>query len=123
MSANMAQLASFTRDLADVVAFELKRHLTITDKQAGELGLTCAQKACDEFAGQLIYVPMNIALRISERDRALYALYVSNGRNINATAKEFDCSVQTAYKRVRMIETAEFNARQGALFAGDETDS
>jgi Mor family transcriptional regulator len=120
VSANFERVASFMRDLGDTVAREVKRELNLSEARAVEIGMACAQKACEEYGGQLIYVPLGLALQISARDRELYAFYTDNGRDIVATAKQFNCSVQTAYKRVRMVETAAYNDRQGALFEDPE---
>ena len=120
MSVNYDRVASFMRDLGETIAHQVKVKLKIPEAQAIEFGLECAQKACAEFGGELIYVPLGFALQISERDREMYQFYVDNGRNILATHKQFECSVQTAYRRIRLIETAAFNERQGALF--DDAD-
>jgi len=116
MSANFDRVASFMRDLGDLIARQAKSQLSIPEAQAIEFGMGCSQKACDEFRGELLYVPMGFALQVAARDRELYAFYLAHGRNIVPTAKEFECSVQTAYRRVRLVELADFNERQGGLF-------
>lgn len=116
MSANFERAAAFIRDLAEVVSRELQQAGGVPADQAAAIGMDCAQRACDEFAGQLVYIPMGLSIRIDERDEAMYAAYVANGRDAAAVAKQFDVSVQTAYKRIRIIETAAYNDRQGALF-------
>ncbi|MBN8885948.1 MAG: hypothetical protein J0I77_09530 [Rudaea sp.] len=123
MSANFDRTAAFTRDLAEVVSRKLQAELSLPPEQAGEIGMACAQEMCDEFGGELIYVGKGWVLQISERDRELHAYYVKSGRNIVATAKQFDLGVQAAYKRVRLFEAAEFNSRQGALFGDDACGS
>ena len=120
MSANYDRAASFMRDLGDTIAQEVRRQLGMPDERATAFGMDCAQRACDEFAGQLIYVPLGLAIKIEARDREMYDAYVAAGRDINAVAKRFECSVQTAYRRIRIIELAEFNERQGGLFGDDE---
>lgn len=119
MSASLDRFAAFARELADIVARAVREEVDMSDARAIEIGLRSAQKACDEFAGQLIYVPMGFAVRISERDQAMYEEYCRNGRDAAAVAKQWSMSVQTAYKRIRLVEAAAFTARQGALFETD----
>ena len=120
MSANFDRAATFLRDLADVVARAAHESLGIAPERAIEFGFATAQKACDEFRGQMIYVPIGLALKIDERDRAMFEEYVRSGRDIVAVAKQFEVSVQTAYKRVKLVETALFSERQGELFPQDQ---
>jgi len=120
VSANLDRVATFMRDLADIVGREVQTVLGVPADRAAEFGLATAQKACEEFRGQLIYVPIGLALRISERDQEMFEWYCLNGRDIGATAKKFEVSVPTAYKRVKIVETALYNERQGALFPEEE---
>lgn len=120
MSANFDRAASFLRDLADVLARAAQDSLGIAPERAVEFGFATAQKACEEFRGQLIYVPIGLAIQIDERDRAMFEEYARNGRDIVAVAKQFEVSVPTAYKRVKIVETALFHERQGALFPEDD---
>ena len=116
MSVNLDRVAAFARELADIVTRVVRDEVEVSDARAAEIGMTSAQKVCDEFAGQLIYVPMGFAVRISERDQAMYAEYLDNGRDAAAIAKKFGVSVQTAYKRIRLVEAAAYADAQGALF-------
>jgi Mor family transcriptional regulator len=118
VSANFDRVASFMRDLGDLIARQAKQQLSMPEAQAVEFGMHCSQQACDEFRGELLYVPMGYALQIAARDIELYAFYEAHGRNIVPTAKQFECSVQTAYRRVRLVELADINERQGGLFDG-----
>ena len=43
---------------------------------------------------------------------------MANGRDIVATAKKFEVSMQTAYLRIRLVVAAELAERQGGLFDG-----
>jgi Mor family transcriptional regulator len=116
VSYNLKLVATFMRELADTVASELQDTLGLPQERAAEIGLRSAQTVCDEFGGQLIYVPQGFALRITERDRALYSEFCSNGRDAAATARKFEISIQQVYKRIRLIEAAEYAERQGSLF-------
>lgn len=118
MSANYNRVADFARDLGDTIAREIKRQLNLSEARAVEIGVGCAQRICDEYRGELIYVPIGTT-RIDKRDRELVDFYRSHGDDIVAVAKHFDLCVQTAYKRIRVVEAAELNARQGGLFEDD----
>jgi len=117
MSANYNRVAEFSRDLCDIIAREVKRQLDLPEAKAIEIGSGCAQRICDEYRGELIYVPIG-STRIDKRDRELIEFHRKNGEDIRTTAKQFDLCVQTAYRRIRIIEAAEYDERQGGLFEG-----
>lgn len=118
MSANLDRLATFTRELAEFAARTLRQELNLPEDQAVEIGVKIAQGGCREFAGELIYVPMDMMAQIDERDREMLAAYIACGRDIVPVAKEFDVCVQTAYRRIRLAEAAGYARRQGTLFDG-----
>lgn len=121
MSANLDRFATFTRELADITARVLQDRLALDTAAAGPVGLDVAQQVSAEFAGQLIYVPSNARAKLDQRDRAMLALYQATDRNIDAVAKQFGVSVNTAYLRIRLAEAAAYALRQGGLFdAADE---
>lgn len=120
MSSNLKMVATFMRELADTVAHELRAALGLSEEDAAEIGMRSAQQVCDEFGGMLIYVPQGLALRISARDKALYEEYLANGRDAAAVARKFNLSIQSAYKRIRMIEATAYAERQGSLFADQD---
>lgn len=116
MSANLARFATFTRELADIAARVLQDRLGATEADATELGLHIAQQVCSEFSGQTIYVPSNARATIDDRDRAMLALYLKTGKNIDAVAKTFGVSMNTAYLRIRLAKAADYQSRQAGLF-------
>jgi Mor family transcriptional regulator len=116
MSENFERFTGFMRDLGDVVCRELKARLKLSDDDALTIGMHCSRRVCEEFRGELLYVPIGRALQISERDHEMYAYYVASKRNIRATAKKYDLGIQGAYKRIHMIEESQYKTRQGALF-------
>lgn len=120
MSANLDRVATFTRELAEISARVVGDALKVPADQAAEIGLKIASQVCDDYSGQLIYVPSGFAVRINERDQAMYAAYVASSRDIVATARQFDVTVKTAYQRVRMVEAADYARRQGALFDAED---
>jgi Mor family transcriptional regulator len=119
VSANYSRVADFARDLGETIAHEMKRQLGLPEARAIEIGVGCAQRICDEYRGELIYVPIG-STRIDKRDRELIEYHRSHGKDVVATAKQFDLCVQTVYRRIKIIETAELNERQGGLFEDTE---
>lgn len=119
MSANQERVATFARELAEISAREIASALDIPAKEAMNLGVLVADKVCEEFGGQLIYIPTGLAIRIYERDRAMYAYWRANGKDFVATAKQYKVVVKTVYQRIRMIEAADYARRQGGLFPAE----
>ena len=119
-SANLDRVSGFAAELADVVAQELGDGIMVAGEDVRLIGLRVAQRVCDEFGGQTIYVPLGLALQITDRDREMHRYYLASGRDAAATASQFGCGMQNVYRRVAMIESADFAARQGALFDGSD---
>lgn len=119
MSANLDRLATFTRELAEFAARTLSEELGLPEDQAIDLGIKIAQGGCREFKGEIIYVPKDRFTEIDQRDLDMLAAYVAAGRNITPVAKQFDVCVQTAYRRIRLLEGTLYAKRQGALFDGE----
>lgn len=122
MSNNLARVPIFMSDLADIAARVLVDELGLDAERAGEIGMRISREGCAEHAGEILYIPAGQALNIDERDRAMHAFYVSNGKDINAVAHEFKVVVQTAYKRIRLVEAMLYAERQGGLFEPAEAD-
>lgn len=120
MSANAERVAAMIRDLADIAEHVIKTKLRVDEAVARETGYEIAQSLCDEYRGQQMYMASNFHWRIDQRDREMYAAYVDSGRDAVATAKRFDVSVHTVYRRVRLVESAEYAERQSTLFDADD---
>jgi len=119
MSANQERVATFARELAEISAREIVAALQIPAEDASNLGLRIADAVCAEFGGEPIYIPIGLAVRIDERDRAMYADWRANGKNFLATAKQYNVAVKTVYQRIRMVEAADYARRQGGLFPSE----
>lgn len=116
MADNLERVTAFARDIAEVVAREVQDALAVGAQEAADIGLRAAQAVCDEYAGLNIYVPMGMSIRIAARDQAMLDDYVANGRDAAAIARKYGLSIQTAYKRLRMVEAATYAQRQPGLF-------
>jgi len=122
VSANLARVPIFMRELANDVARVLIDELQLDASRADELGLRIARAACQRRAGELIYVSKGAALDIDDRDRELYSLYYQYGKDANRVAQWFDISVKQVYERVRIVEAARQAENQGALFVPADED-
>lgn len=120
MSRNLDLVAALTREIAEIAAAVVR---DAEDAPPAEIGLEIAQRVCDTFAGQLVYVPMSFRLRLSERDQEMHQHYIRSGRNAKATAEAFECSIHTVYRRVALIEAAEHSTRQPDLFPSDQPEA
>lgn len=70
-SANFDRAATFMRDLAEIISPQLHAGLGLPKERSAELGMDCSEKVCEQFSGELIYVPQGLSIRITERDRAM----------------------------------------------------
>lgn len=123
MSDNLARIATMLRDLAEIAGDELRQVLKLDQEQSEELGLRIAQRFCDEWGGQMVYIPSGYTLRLSQRDREMHDEYVRSGRDIGTVARKFSVSIHTAYRRIRLIEADDHATRQPGLFQeGEGTD-
>jgi Mor family transcriptional regulator len=116
VSKNLDRVTALVRELADLVSRTAIERLAVPPEVAAELGLETAQAFCTEYGGQVIYIPAGFAVRINQRDREMFDLFVSSGRNINAVTKKFGCSIHTAYRRIKLVEAAQYAERQPNLF-------
>lgn len=124
MSANLARVPAFMRDLADVAQRVLVGRLHIDPALAAEIGLQIARDACAEHAGEMLYIPAGMELNIDDRDRDMYAFYLRCGKDVNQVARKFERSVKQIYERVRLYEAMLQAENQGALFdEADEADA
>lgn len=115
MSTNLDRLATFTRELAEFAASTLSAELGLSEDQAIALGIKIAQGGCRNFKGEIIYVPIDKLAQIDQRDLDMLAAYVAAGRDITPVARQFGVCVQTAYRRIRLLEAELYAQRQGAL--------
>ncbi|HET7266792.1 MAG TPA: Mor transcription activator family protein [Oleiagrimonas sp.] len=120
MSTNLERAATFLRDLADIAGRVLQDELSLPPAQAAEVGQRIARVTCDEHRGEPIYIPASLALKLEERDEAMYAFWLASGKDIHAVAKKFDITEKQAYERIRLYKAAAFTRAQGTLDLGDD---
>jgi Mor family transcriptional regulator len=116
MSANAERVPALMLELADVAQRVIQARCKVSPDEARDAGLEIVREVCTEFGGELLYIPKGTALAIDERDRAMFRRYVEVGRDIQVVVREFDICVQQAYRRVKLVERAEYHRRQPGLF-------
>lgn len=111
------------RDWGDIGAQVLVQRLQLTAEQAAEIGAEIALTISDEYAGRNLYMPTCAAFKASERDREIWAAYsAAAGRNVDQLVSQYDLSyvhILRICSRMRAIEKAERDARQGDMFTAE----
>lgn len=106
-------------DLAQQVAHMLVEMATVRQDVAAMIGEEVAERMALHWGGQNLYFPMGKALKLSRRDRQIYAEF--NGENHSELARKFGLSLQWVYAIVKAVRQEELERRQSKLFdAGDD---
>lgn len=80
---------------------------------AAQLALAQTEALRDELGGQRMYMTKGQALRLSKRDREIYAAF--NGRNLHVLARRYQLCEERARQIVRKVQAADLAERQGQL--------
>lgn len=107
-------------DLSQQVAHMLVELATVPQDVAGAIGKEVADRMALHWGGQNLYFPMGKALKLSQRDRQIYAEF--NGDNHSELARKFGLSLQWVYAIVKAVRQEEIDRRQGKLF-GPSSDA
>ncbi|TYG34182.1 transcriptional regulator [Lonepinella koalarum] len=83
-------------------------------QQARQIGIEIAHEIANAWGGEVIYIPRNLILLLSERDRKIYAEF--NGRNHSELARKYKVSMQWVYQIVKKMRKEEINRRQFDMF-------
>lgn len=102
-------------DLAKHIEAELISKVAANDDLAKQIGIEIAHKVAHTWGGAVIYIPRNLVLLISERDRQIYREF--NGHNHQELARKYNVSVVWIYQIVKKIRKEEIARRQMDLFA------
>lgn len=104
-------------DLGDHTEAILAEKAGLPAERAKEVARALIDRMRYNWGGQLIYFPKGESLDIMERDLEIWAKF--NGSNQDALAREYNTSVQTIYKRLRIIREAMIAQNQLDMF-GDK---
>ncbi|HEY4145212.1 Mor transcription activator family protein [Pinirhizobacter sp.] len=112
-----SRIPELIRDWAEIAA-EVLADSGVGKERSQELGLQVVRRVCEAYAGQQFYMPVWLAMRITERDRKI-ATEVASGRSPDAVAKTYQLHLTTVYAICRRVAAAELAERQQTLFADD----
>lgn len=96
---------------ATVAATLVDRGVEVVTARAA--GQECAEAVSRDFGGQQIYVPMGKFLKLSQRDREIYARW--NGRNDVALCREHGISERHLRRIIEAMRETDRRERQGSL--------
>lgn len=105
--------AELLKDLADQAADLAREMLGATPRKAQDFGKEIAFRIAENWGGQNLYIPMDMAGRRSERNEQIYRRF--NGANQAELALEYKLSVQMVYRIVKAMR-AERMPKQHTLF-------
>ena len=103
-------------DLAKNIEIELTKTEKIAPEQAKQIGMEIAQSVAKQWGGEVIYIPRNLVLLLSERDRRIFNEF--NGYNHRELARKYKVSMQWVYRIVKRVTKEEIAKRQIDMFGG-----
>ena len=101
-------------DLAKHIETELARTGKVEQEEAKHIGIEIAQTIAKNWGGELIYIPRNLVLLLSERDRKIFNEF--DGSNHRELARKYQVSMQWVYKIVKKVTKEEIAKRQFDMF-------
>lgn len=102
-------------DLAKHIETELISKVAANDDQAKQIGIEVAHKIAHAWGGEVIYIPRNLVLLLTERDRKIYSEF--NGTNHRELAREYGVTMAWVYQIVKKMRKEEIARRQIDMFA------
>ncbi len=105
-----SKLPEIINDLVDVSSRAIAAELDLEEQKALQLGEMIAQHFCDMYGGCQIYIPVGFVLKLSQRDRQIFAEF--NGKNHSELAKKWGCSERTIYGVIRRVRAQGFSPDQ-----------
>lgn len=102
-------------DLAKHAEVKIKEHITnIAPELAQQIGVELASKIAQCWGGEVIYIPRNLILLLSERDKKIWNEF--NGVNHRELARKYNVSMQWIYQIVKKVSKEEIARRQFDMF-------
>jgi Mor family transcriptional regulator len=105
--------AELLMDLRDHVADVLTNKVELPDGVAKGIAQDVAVRIADNWGGQVLYIPMDLATKMNTRNAEIMDAFT--GDNINGLVKQFRLSRQTIY-RILKAERERRAPKQGSLF-------
>ncbi|THA21140.1 transcriptional regulator [Histophilus somni] len=87
----------------------------LTEEKAKQLSIDIAHKIANAWGGEVIYIPRNLALLLSERDHKIWQEF--NGFNHRELSRKYSVSMAWVYQIVKRMRKAEIARNQFDMFA------
>ena len=99
--------------LADVTREILVKLTRMDTDIAEQVAVEIANRMARHWGGQLVYIPAGAAIRISQRDEAIWRDF--NGNNHDELAHQYGISLQWVYQIVKKMRQRDMETRQASL--------
>lgn len=100
------------QDLAAKLAEQAVSTLGINEGQAKSFAQEVAGRLADDWGGQVVYIPMDVAGRRSQRNAQLFKEF--RGDNVSELATKYGLSIQCVYRIIKIQRELRM-PRQGSL--------
>ncbi|WP_412763632.1 Mor transcription activator family protein [Rodentibacter abscessus] len=102
-------------DLAKHTEVKIKEKISDIDTiLAQQIAIEVANHIAQCWGGEVIYIPRNLVLLLSERDRKIFNEF--NGSNQRELARKYNVSMQWVYHIIKKITKEEIARRQYDMF-------
>ncbi|BFU65363.1 Mor transcription activator family protein [Rodentibacter abscessus] len=122
LSMQNEQVEIFNQKAPEILA-DLAKHTEVKIKEkisdidtilAQQIAIEVANHIAQCWGGEVIYIPRNLVLLLSERDRKIFNEF--NGSNQRELARKYNVSMQWVYHIIKKITKEEIARRQYDMF-------
>ena len=107
-------LADLAKHIETQLLAKVKQTAEFNAELAKQIGIEVASHIAQNWGGEVIYIPRNLILLLSERDRKIFNEF--NGTNHRELARKYNVSMQWIYQIVKKITKEEIARRQFDMF-------
>ena len=111
--------AELLQDLAAKVAEQVMASMQADAKHAQDIGDAVATAVARDWGGQNVYIPMDHAARLAERNAQIFARYT--GDNVSQLAAEYRLSEQAIYRIITAMRARRKAEREAARASSTAT--
>ena len=107
-------LADLAKHIETQLLAKVKQTAEFNAELAKQIGIEVASHIAQNWGGEVIYIPRNLILLLSERDRKIFNEF--NGTNHRELARKYNVSMQWIYQIVKKITKEKIARRQFDMF-------